>query len=55
MIGIEEALREKVPDEALDYCCKLWIDFPLDLSLLHPGKAVTLLSEFLERIYPIGG
>ena len=34
---------------------ELWIDFLVDFSLLHPGKAVTLLSEFLERIYPIGG
>lgn len=35
MIVIEEALREKVPNEALDYCCKLWIDFPFDLKIVR--------------------
>ncbi len=35
MIGIEEALRKKVPDEALDYCCKLWIDFPFDFKIVR--------------------
>jgi len=24
-----------VPDEALDYCCKLWIDFPFDFKIVR--------------------
>ena len=46
MIGIEEALREKVPDEALDYCCKLWIDFPFEnRTFQDKGLVATLTND----------
>lgn len=33
MISIEEGLRNKVPAEALDYCCQLWLENPFLLKI----------------------
>ncbi|MFY0594205.1 transcription elongation protein SprT [Roseivirga sp.] len=33
MIAVEEALKEKVPQEALSYCVQLWVDDPFQFKL----------------------